>query len=308
MEEQKEPLKVPPEEKSRENRLLIIVIFILVILLLLLCWQYWKQRQNNSQQVILETAKADSVTSNLINLQGQYAALKTNDKFIQAQLNSKKDTITMLMQQAEKYKNDPYIIAKLKKETETLRTIMKGFVNTIDSLNTLNKQLTAEKDQAVESLQVEKNNSTQLKKEKNQLQNAVKTGSLLEATNISAEGVHFRFGKKETATEKAKKVEKIKVQFTITANRIAKAGNKNIYVRIITPDGKELSKTSDESSIFNFEGTKGFYDEVQSIDYANQETSLVIFCESATGFIPGSYIIKLYADGAEMGETTVKFN
>ena len=308
MEEQKEPIKGPPEEKNRENRLLIIVIFILAILLLLLCWQYWKQKQNNSQQVSLATAKADSVTSNLISLQGQYASLKTSDQGIQAQLNSKKDTITMLMQQAQKYKDDPYIIAKLKKETETLRKIMNDFVVTIDSLNTLNKKLTVEKDQAVESLRVEQNTSNELKKEKGQLQSAVKTGSLLDVTNISAEGVHFRFGKKEVVTDKAKKAEKIKLQFTITANRIAKAGNKNIYVRVITPDGKELSKTGDESSIFNFEGTKGFYDVVQSIDYANQEQSLVIYCESASGFITGNYIIKLYADGAEIGETTLNLN
>jgi hypothetical protein len=308
MEEQKEPIKGPPEERNRENRLLIIVIFILAILLLLLCWQYWRQKQNTSQQVSLETAKADSVTSNLINLQGQYAALKTTDKYVQAQLNSKKDTITMLMQQAEKYKNDPYIIAKLKKETEALRDIMKGFVTTIDSLNTLNKQLTVEKNQALDSLKAEKSNSTELKKEKTKLQSAVNTGSLLEATNITAEGVHFRFGKKEVVTDKAKKAEKIKVQFTITANRIAKSGNKNIYVRVITPDGKELSKTGDESSIFSFEGTKGFYDEIQSIDYANQETSLVIYCESSSGFITGNYIIKLYADGAEMGETSIKLD
>lgn len=295
----------PAEEKNRENRLLIIVIFILAVMLLLLGWQYWKQKQDTIIIQQAATTKTDSITSDLINLQAQYASLKTSDQKIQSALNSKKDTITMLLQQAEKYKNDPYIIARLKKETETLRKIMQNYVVTIDSLNTLNKQLTVERNVAVESLRVEKNKTSQLNVEKNQLQTMVHNGSLLAATGIKAEGVHYRFGKKEVVTEKAKKVEKIKISFTITANRIAKSGNRDVYIRVLTPDGKELSKTGDQSSIFNFEGTKGFYDAIQPVDYTNQEVQLVTYCASQSGFIPGNYIIKLYADGGEMGETTL---
>jgi hypothetical protein len=303
--ENKEPLNSAPEEKNRENRLLIIIIFILAILLVLLGWQYWKQKQNMVAQVQTSNSSRDSVRSDLINLQADYTTLKTSDQKIQDQLNNKKDTIAMLLQQAEKYKDDPYIIGKLKKETETLRSIMKDYVKSIDSLNTLNKELTEEKNQVVESLKTEKNHSGQLEDQNVKLKGVVATGSMLAATSITAEGVHFRFGSKESVTDKAKKAEKIKLQFTIAANRIAKAGNKDIYIRVLTPDGKELSKTGDESSIFKFEGTKGYYDLKQNIDYANQDQSLVMYCESTAGFIPGNYIIKLYSDGAEMGETTL---
>ncbi|MGP8216990.1 MAG: hypothetical protein ACLQQ4_15590 [Bacteroidia bacterium] len=303
----KAPGNNPPEEKSRENRFLIIIIFILAILLALLGWQYWKQKQAMLVQIQTSTSTTDSVRSNLINLQAEYANLKTSDQKIQGQLNNKKDTITMLLQEAEKYKDDPYIIARLKKETETLRKIMQDYVHSIDSLNTLNKQLTAENTQVTESLKSEKTHSGMLEKQNSQLQNVVVTGSMLVATAISAEGVHYRFGKKEATTDKAKKAEKIKVEFTITANRIAKSGNRDIYIRILTPDGKELSKTGDESSIFSFEGTKGYYDEVVSVNYSNQDISQVAYCESTSGFIPGNYIIKLYADGSEMGETTLTF-
>lgn len=301
----KETQSTPPEEKNRENRLLIIIIFVLAILLVLLGWQYWKQKQNTVIQVQASTASRDSVRSDLINLQADYASLKTSDQGIQSQLNSKKDTIAFLLQQAEKYKDDPYIIAKLKKETETLRSIMKDYVKDIDSLNTLNKELTSEKNQAVESLKTEKTHSGELENQNVKLKDVVATGSMLAATNITVEGVHFRFGNKESVTDKAKKAEKIKLQFTVTANRIAKGGNKNIYVRILTPDGKELSKTGDASSIFKFEGTKGYYDALQTVDYANQDLSLVMYCESTAGFIPGNYIIKLYSDGSEMGEATL---
>jgi hypothetical protein len=127
------------EEKERRSFFLGIIITILILLIVLLGWQYFDQRQTVVEKVkVVEVEKyrIDSLTQDLIGLQGQYASLKTNNKDIQAQLDSKKDTITMLLQQAQKYKNDPYIIAQLKKETATLRMIMQGFVHTIDSLNT----------------------------------------------------------------------------------------------------------------------------------------------------------------------------
>jgi|SRR6185312_12659042 len=303
-----EPEKKTPEEEERRNRFLIIIIIILILLLGILGWQYWNEKQTVVEKVKLvevDNYKKDSLTQDLIGLQAQYASLKTNNKDIQDQLNSKKDSITILMQQAEKYKNDPYIIAQLRKETKTLRLIMQGFVHTIDSLNTLNIQLTTERNAAVTSLNEEKKTTNELKKEKGQLQDKIVQGSMLQATGISADGIFLRFGRKEVSTSRAGKAEKIKIQFTLSANRIAQSGNKTIYVRVISPEAKELSKTTDESNIFSFEGSKGFYSGTETIDYTNQEMSLSVYCESSIGFIPGKYIIKIYADQAEIGETTL---
>jgi flagellar basal body-associated protein FliL len=302
------PENKEPEKKERRNRFLLIIILILLILIAILGWQYWNERQTVVEKVKIvevDKYKTDSLTSDLIGLQAQYASLKTNNKDIQAALDSKKDTITLLMQQAQKYKNDPYIIAQLKKETATLRLIMQGYVHTIDSLNTLNQQLTTERNVAVQSLNEEKKTSTELKKEKGELQDKVLKGSMLQAAAITAEGIFLRFGRKEVTTEKARKTEKLKVQFTIAANRITEPGNKSIYIRVISPEAKELSKTTDESSLFNFEGTKGFYSGMQTVDYANQEMGLSVYCESSIGFIPGKYIIKIYTDEAEIGEATM---
>jgi flagellar basal body-associated protein FliL len=303
-----EPENKKPEDKERRNRFLLIIIIILLLLIAILGWQYYSERQTVVEKVKIvevENYKTDSLTQDLIGLQAQYASLKTSNQGIQAQVDSKKDSITILMQQAQKYKNDPYIIAQLKKETATLRNIMQGFVHTIDSLNTLNQQLTSQRNDAVQSLTEEKKTTTELKKEKGELQDKVVQGSLLQTSAISAEGIFLRFGKKEVSTEKARKAEKVKVQFTIAANRISQSGNKTIYVRVISPEAKELSKTGDEASMFTFEDTKGFYSGMESVDYANQEMGISVYCESNTGFTPGKYIIKIYADASEIGETTL---
>ena len=72
------------------------------------------------------------------------------------------------------------VIYKLKKETETLRTIMKGYIHTIDSLNTLNVTLTntlSEKNIELNKVTSENEN---IKTQNIELQETVAVGSILQ--------------------------------------------------------------------------------------------------------------------------------
>src|SRR2546430_1581653 len=102
----------------------------------------------------------DNLGIELKQLKSEYDNLKTNNAGLQAQIDEKKSEIELLIKEAEKHKGDKYIIAKLRKETETLRLIMQGYVHTIDSLNTLNQKLVVEKKDVLKKLDEEKNKST----------------------------------------------------------------------------------------------------------------------------------------------------
>jgi len=69
-----------------------------------------------------------------LSLQKDYESLETSDKAMQKDIEEKRARIEELIKEAAKHKGDKYIIAKLKKEAETLRAIMIGYVHTIDSL------------------------------------------------------------------------------------------------------------------------------------------------------------------------------
>lgn len=298
------------EKDSSGKKLYLIIISLLSILCIILGWQYWEQKNRADKVVVVvEQVKTEntSVKTELLELQQEYATLETNDKAVQAQLDEKKAEIVNLLAQAEKHKDDAYIISKLKKEAATLRKIMRGFVGTIDSLNTLNKTLIVEKDRVKADLGKEQTKSSKLSKEKEDLQGVVSLGSILKAGGIKASGVRFKSGgKKEIETNKAKKVEKLKVIFTLGENKIAKKGNKDVYIRVLTPDGKELTLADDESNMFTFNGVRGFFSSKETISYDNQETTMIMFCERKDGFLPGKYIIEIYSDQANIGQTTLK--
>lgn len=298
---------------DRDRRKIHLFYLIIIAILSTLCgilgWQYYKQKQLAAKEIIIKEqviVERESVKSDLLDLQKEYADLQTNDAALQKELDEKREQIAKLIEEAEKHKGDSYIIAKLKKETETLRQIMKGYVRTIDSLNTLNKELIVEKNKIATDLNQEKNKTTQLSKEKDELQGVVNMAAALKASSMKATGVRFKSGgKKEDETNKAKRVEKLKVVFTLGVNELAKTGERAMYMRVITPDGKELAKSDDESNMVKFNGSKGFYASKSTIDYNKQETMVRMFTEKKTDWLPGRYIIEIVCDEAVIGQTSV---
>ena len=70
-----------------------------------------------------------------------YDTLQTENTVLMAEMAAQKSQIEDLL---KKVKDKDWSVSKLKKETNTLREIMKGYVVTIDSLNQLNQALMAE--------------------------------------------------------------------------------------------------------------------------------------------------------------------
>lgn len=251
----------------------------------------------------------DNLKNELIQLKGEYSNLHTNNSALQAQIDEKRAQIEDLIKEAEKHKGDVYIIGKLRKETETLRLIMQGYVHTIDSLNTLNQKLVVEKKDVLKKLDEEKNKSTELSKEKQDLQKTINTASILSCYNVSAQAIDLkRGGKKQSTTTKAKRTDLIRVSYTLGENKLAKSGPKDIYVRIMTPDGKELAKNYDDNYRFKFNDSFGYFAGKTTIDYANKEIGVISVCEGSTGFLPGKYNVEITCDGVIVGQGSFTLN
>lgn len=310
----KSTVKVESKSIKRSNNKSVITVLFYFSLLAnaILIWLYWQQKNRTDivvtekQTVIIER---ENIQSDLIQLQSEFSNLQTSDKKIQAELDEKKEQIAQLLIEAEKHKNDAYFISKLKKESETLRKIMQGYVRTIDSLGTLNKTLLTENVKVRTQYLSEQEKSSQLIREKDDLQGVINAGSILRATGTTATGVSIRSGgKRESTTSRARKVDKIKVELTISANSIAKKGTRDVFLRIITPDGKELARALDDANSFSFKGSRGFFCARQSIDYTNNEIPLVLYAENKAGYLPGKYIVEVYCEQSAIGQTTLELD
>lgn len=292
------------QKKSNVNKILVLIIALLVIVCGVLLWQVLEQKKAvdtevaEKQEVVEEK---DALSQELENMLEEYENMQSDNQQLQAEIDQQKEKIAGLLKDLEKHKGNTALMVKYKKETETLRKIMQGFVVTIDSLNTLNQNLTHENTQVKSELGSQKSKYEELNKEKENLNQKVIEASVLSAMAPTATGVYYRSNGKEVDSNKAKKIEKIKTCFDLSANKIAKKGPKDVFVRILSPDGKIMAEGADENYMFSFDGIKGLFSAKKTIDYQGQRMTVCAYFPS-NKFPEGKYVAEIYADQTKIGD------
>jgi hypothetical protein len=233
----------------------------------------------------------------------QYDTLNVENAQLNAEMMGQQEQIREMLKQIERHKDDAYIISKLKKEASTLREIMKGYLVTIDSLNTLNIDLRKDNQFLAEELSQAKSEAQQLAKAKQGLESLVATGSLLQAEDLTAIGVRVRNNGKQVEVNRAGRTEIIRTCANIAQNRITDAGKKTVYLRIISPEGVVLDLGNPEENRFNFDGVSGKYSVKRTFDYNNEAMDLCIFFNVQEELIGGKYLVEMYEGGTLIGRT-----
>jgi hypothetical protein len=295
---------IPSEKKGNNtNKLMVVVIILLLGFCGYLIWQNMQLKNlivENGIEITKVTSERDKVTAELEDMLAQYKEMEINNEELSAELEAEKAKIEELLKKA---KGKDWTIYKLKKETKTLRTIMKGFVVQIDSLNQINGRLKDENEVVKTKLNTEKNKNQNLTEKNEDLSDLVTVASYLKTSGLKSYGVKVKSNNTGKATDRAKRVGKIRTEFTILKNSITIPGNKWVYIRILTPDGKVLSEKTDDNNKFDFNGVRGLYSAKKQIDYKNQQITLTIDWKKTEDFPIGEYNVEIYADGVDIGKT-----
>jgi len=260
---------------------------------------YYFETQRSAETIVkLQSTsnEKEKVTTELNDMLVQYDELMTNNDTLNDKLVEERAKIQELLQEVKKVKSASYWqINKYKKELGTLRQIMKGYIYQIDSLNTLNVALQEE------NLTV-KNQYTQVQDKNKELENkntdlleTVDVAKTLRAMNVNAMPINAK-GKLKL---KAKKVEKIKVCFTLAQNKVVEAGEKSLYIRIITPDNKVLGTETimvgEEEIICSAK---------RLIQYNNQDLEVCVFWTKDHEISIGIYKVEIYERGKLIGNSS----
>ncbi|MCB0793576.1 MAG: hypothetical protein KDB88_02465 [Flavobacteriales bacterium] len=289
--------------RSRSNTaLLALVVLLLISNVVMLYLLTQSKRQNESTQAEVEqvSSEKENVTRMLEDMLAQYDTLDTENEQLRTEMDAQREQIEDLLAQVKRGKTDLF---KAKKEAETLRKIMKGYVVTIDSLNQANQLLTAENltiRQELGEVQGEKEALQTMSEEQRAL---IREGSILTTTSISAGALFLRNNGKQVDTQRASKAEMVKCCFTLGENRVTKAGDKTLYMRIISPDGKVLP-ASESNNRFQFEGVEGEFSSKRELNYQNQPVDVCIFWNASGSMSTGQYIVEIYEAGEKVARTT----
>lgn len=297
----------PSEPKSDNRKLLIGIIVLLALVSGVLGFLLLNQSQMLDQQTseILELENATLTLKNdLQEMFIQYDTVTVANEKMQAEILAQKEQIRELLEEVEKHKDDAWIIHKLKKEASTLREIMKGYLVTIDSLNTLNISLRQDRDSLGEVLTSVTREKDKLQSKASDLEGRIAVGSVLPARSVVAEAIRVRGSGKQSSTNRAKRAEMIKLCAVLGENKIAEKGKKTLYLRIISPEARVLDDGSGEPKTFDFEGVSGVYSVKREIDYNGEEQDVCVYYTIHSELPTGQYIVELYESGAKIGTAT----
>ncbi len=286
------------------NKKYKVIIAIETILLVVVTVLYFtKTHTSNVQTVVIEkmSDEKDSLTVQYQNLLADYENIETSNDSISAQLEQEKAHIKDLMTELKSTKAENRAqINKLKKELKTLRDVMKDFVHQIDSLNTLNIQLTEENVQVKKQITAAKKENKQLTQKYEEAASKVAKASVIKAINTSMDC----FNAKGKPATKAKKTKRLAVSFTLDENPIAPRGIKNVYVRITSPEG--LMLVNKDQDTFKFEDDKITFSALRQVDYKGEKVDMVIYYECEEGeLMSGSYKTDIFCDGSMIGSTDI---
>lgn len=290
--------------KSRNKSLIIIVI--LLAAMALLTWLYLSTRsrlgslleEKEKQRVELQH-ELDSLITEHNNIKLEYGSFSDS-------LAAKDSIIQANAIEIRKLLDTQYEFYKVKKKLDRLRSISQGYLKQIDSLFTVNQELKAENEQIRSSYQMEQQKSSSLLKDKEALTEKVTMAAVLKAYKITASGVRGS-GDKERITDKAKRVEKVKVCFTLGENPLLSAGAKDIYIRIARPDKMILARGRGDDYSFSYKGEILQYTMRETVNYQNQAMDICTYWinRSDKENLPeGVYVVSVYTGDFEIGQTS----
>ncbi|MEN9301705.1 MAG: hypothetical protein RL264_134 [Bacteroidota bacterium] len=235
------------------------------------------------------------------NMLATYDKLIAKDKTQADSLNIQKAKIQELINKLESNKRlSARELMKVRQENETLRGIMRSYVRQIDSLNTLNIQLTSKLDETTTKLSETSTERDLFRKEADDKGALVKKGAKLTAAGISSEALRMKLNKTTEPTDKAKSAIQFRSSFTIVENTLASPGKKSVYMQIIGPDGQTMQSRT--SATVDIDGSTIPYSDKKEIDYQNQSVDVTIYYDlKGETAQKGNYKVRIYCDGNLIG-------
>ena len=259
--------------------------------------QQGETMENQVEQIAAGNLERDALELDLQKLRFSYDTLQTENSLMMAEMSAQRSEIEGLIR---KVKDRNYSVSKLKKEAETLRRIMQGYVVTIDSLNQANLALQAERDAMAEKVSaVEERNADLVRRQEN-MEDIIEAGQLLQATGLSPLAIRVTAAGSQRETKRAKRAEMIKTCFTLMENPIAKKGERTLFLEVLDPQGR-LLPPGDRSPVSMPGGVPA--SAARALDYNGETMEACIFFTASEPFEEGVYTVHL-VDGGQRIATT----
>jgi hypothetical protein len=291
------------EDQNSSSRNYKIYLAILALLLLVLLFWLFIQRSQMMKLVKEKETEKLALQHNLDSLMSEHNKIKAAYGALSDTLKVKDSLIQVNALEIKKLLDNQWDYNTIHKKFERLQKVAQGYVHQMDSLYTVNRELTAENDRIRQVVKTEQNRNQSLMKDKEELKEKMNQAAFIKAYDVTATPLKLKSGgSKEQVTDKASRTDRIRVCFTIGDNPLVPTGKKNIYIRLVRPDNIVVIKSKYDT--FDFNGQTLPYSLREDIDYQGKALNVCVNWTKKDNDKPamkGKYIVTVFADDKEIG-------
>ena len=268
----------------KKNTLIGIIGVLLIAALAGVTYLLFNEKQANREMQEEFKLEKEDLENEYTNFVQQYDELKmtvANDSLAQLLEQEQLKTQRLLEELRTVKSTNATEIRRLKNELATLRKVMVGYVNQIDSLNRLTEQQRVQIAEVTEKYEQATREVSSLSEERKSLTKQVTLAAQLDATNISL----FPQNKRGKEAKKVKDIKKL---------------------RISKPDNDILTK--DRNDTFAYENRQLAYSIKKYIEYTGEEQAITVYWDVNEVLYAGNYRVDIFAEGNLIGSGSFVLN
>jgi hypothetical protein len=298
-----EDLETPTQRDSTKIYLLIAVI---VALLGTNTYLFLKDRESSNRVVTMSDEKSrmgteiDKIEAELDNATNINIQLTAEMKAEQERARKQINRLRLALSKGQLTKDQ---FAKAQEEIQELRNIVAKYSAEIGELKSLNANLTVERNELKTVVDSVSYKASDLQKQNEELSSKVKLASYLKTSNVSIMAINVKNNGKESPATRASNTDKLRINFSIVENPLARKGIYNIYLRVIDPSGNLIISKS--NSTFTSQDEELQYTYKTGIEFTNEGNIYTIDWANSGKFQKGNYTMLLYSDDYAMGKGTI---
>jgi hypothetical protein len=294
------------EKKAPQRRIWLILALLFLIALVIMVVLYSGSRRNIQKEIDLRVKESTSHQRELDSLSFEFESTKRAYGNLNQQLKGKDSLIQQNIVKINRLIASNTSKDRIIRELEQLRGLKQDYERRLDSLLYVNMELTDKNLELKYRVEAEKEKNIVLTEEKEEFKRKATLGEKVRAYNLSAGGYRTRGTAKETATDRARRTDRIKVCFTVGENLIIPPGDKMVYVRVARPDNVILSLGSGDAYTFEYQGERLQYSMKQQVNYQNRPMPVCIQWDKIVegSAMTGVYYVSIFFEDQEIGRTS----
>ena len=277
--------------------------------------QHKKEIDSGSDTINDLERSRESLKQELRLTRTDYDSAKTKIDIVDADLKAKDEQIFEKQKKIQNILNQEEISRKdldfAKRLIFSLRTELNAYKERIEvllaenkELKNKNNQLATEKDEVISSNKQLSTNLENVIVEKET--ETAKVNATLAISNYNLTGLKVRNSGKEIETERASRIDKLRVSFDVDANVNTLAETKEIFIAIYKPDGKlGVFEGAKKGNLPLRSGKSVEYSDRVIFNYNPEKGNKISFDWKDYDFPKGNYKIDIYNNGFKIAQNTI---